>query len=110
MNLDIIKKELEHGFELQLIGELDAYTAPDLKKNLLPLLDGSITCVTLDLGQTSYMDSTGIGVMIAAYKASKQSQTNFVIQNLTPRVKRLFDITGLSEIVKIDAQEEEEKA
>ncbi|GGH87610.1 anti-sigma B factor antagonist [Pullulanibacillus pueri] len=109
MNLNILhEKKVDGGELLTISGELDAYTAPKLKETILPLVDVERASVTLDLKDTDYMDSTGIGVIIAAYKQSCKRNGTLVVQNLTPRVSRLFDITGLSEIITIDDIKKEE--
>lgn len=107
MNLNIIHNKGITGDELKVIGEIDAYTAPELKDLLLDLTKQPGNTITIDFGETTYMDSTGIGVIVAAYKSSKVNHADMVVKGLTPRVKRLFDITGLSDIVRIEPAKEE---
>jgi anti-sigma B factor antagonist len=107
LNINIIHSKNNDTDELKVVGEIDAYTAPELKEALLALTEIQGNTVVLNLSQTTYMDSTGIGVIIAAYKSSKINHATLVIKGLTPRVQRLFDITGLSDIVRIDSVKEE---
>ncbi|WEG12523.1 STAS domain-containing protein [Pullulanibacillus sp. KACC 23026] len=101
MNLTIQSKS-EDGKEILIInGEVDAFTAIRLKTALLELTEKEANKVVLDMSQVSYMDSTGIGVIIAGYKSAKKNQGSLIVKGLTSRVKRLFDITGLSEIVEV---------
>ncbi|GGE34435.1 anti-sigma factor antagonist [Pullulanibacillus camelliae] len=109
MNLNILQGKAKDGGELLILkGELDAYTAPKLKETLLELVDIEGASVTLDLSDTNYMDSTGIGVIIAAYKKVCKNNGTLIVQGLTPRVERLFDITGLSDIITIEDINKEE--
>ena len=109
MNLDIIHNKNADGGDLIFIkGEVDAFTAPKLKEAILPLVETGNRSVTLNLKETYYMDSTAIGVIIAAYKLASKSQSKLIVEDLTPRVRRLFDITGLSEILTIHDIKKEE--
>lgn len=87
---------------LKLIGEIDVYTAPNLKEILLDLLSHSDARVVVDMKNVSYMDSTGLGVFISALKKCQEKGSSFKIINLQERVYRLFDITGLKEVMTIE--------
>lgn len=99
MNLEIQHKEVNDVQELFVAGEIDAYTAPQLREELLPLTEEKGATVAVDLSQVQYMDSTGLGIFVAAFKSSKKHGSEFRLKGMTPRVKRLFDITGLAEII-----------
>lgn len=106
MNLKIVKKEREEVLILQLTGEVDVYTVPKLKEELLPLVDKTNQKVEIDLSQVSYMDSTGLGVIIGALKLSKSKNGQLTLLNATARLNRLFEITGLAEVMDIENREE----
>jgi anti-sigma B factor antagonist len=109
MDLTISAEKKDDAIILYVHGEVDAYTAPRLNERLAPLvLSGETPKVTVDLERVSYMDSTGIGIFIGALKASKQSGCQLLLQNVTPRVERLFRITGLHEIIPITLAKGEE--
>jgi anti-sigma B factor antagonist len=108
MNLTIEYKKVDDQDTLILNGEVDAFTATDLKKEILDLTESTETKqLVLQMSGVSYMDSTGIGVIIAGYKSAKKNGSSLIVQGLSSRVKRLFDITGLSEIVEVKKLEEE---
>lgn len=101
MNLEIsIVEEVEKS-KLIVSGEIDAYTAPKLKEALLPLTKESGKTAEVDLNQVNYMDSTGLGVFISALKSTKEVGSHLRLINLQDRVLRLFNITGLDEIIEI---------
>lgn len=106
MNLEIVKSEREEILVLKLKGEVDVYTAPKLKEELLPLVDKINQKVEIDLSQVGYMDSTGLGVIIGALKVSKSKNGQLTLLNATTRLNRLFEITGLSEVMDIENREE----
>ncbi|MFC7394893.1 STAS domain-containing protein [Scopulibacillus cellulosilyticus] len=103
MNLRIEHQEMgSNKYMIKLIGEVDAYTAPNLREELIPLVEKGGDVVTIDLSETEYMDSTGLGIIIAGLKAAKKSGSALEIGEMTPRVERLFKITGLLDVLNND--------
>ena len=102
MNLEIDINTQESAAVVILKGEIDAYTAPKLKETLLPLTKQEGHIVEVDLEQVSYMDSTGLGVFVSALKSTKENNSSLKLIHLQNRVLRLFEITGLTEIINID--------
>ncbi|MFD1427086.1 anti-sigma B factor antagonist [Kroppenstedtia sanguinis] len=95
------KRQSEQIITLIVSGEVDAYTAPQLRERLMPLCQ-KIGEVRLDLSQVEYMDSTALGVLIGAYKQLRARQGRLVLTGMSPRLKRLFRITGLTEVMDIE--------
>ncbi|ARD48009.1 anti-anti-sigma factor [Sporosarcina sp. P37] len=102
MNLQVeqVDKDLVHNFKI--IGEIDIYTAPKLKEHLANLEQAAGMEVELDLSEVNYMDSTGLGVFVGFYKEVKANNGSLVIKGLNQRLYRLFEITGLSDIMEIE--------
>lgn len=88
---------------VNLVGEIDAYTAPQLKETLVPLTKENGQTVEVDLEDVNYMDSTGLGVFVSALKSTKENKSHLRLVNLQDRVLRLFEITGLDEVIDINA-------
>ncbi|RPF57099.1 STAS domain-containing protein [Aquisalibacillus elongatus] len=102
MNLHIEGYQEDGVYVLKLSGEVDAYTAPELKERLLDLLNEDGTEVKIDLEKVNYMDSTGLGVFISGLKTSNELNSTFKLVNLQDNVYRLFNITGLNEVMDIE--------
>ncbi|HEY4601016.1 MAG TPA: STAS domain-containing protein [Cerasibacillus sp.] len=101
MNLTIDVLEKEQQSIVCLSGEIDVYTANDLKERLIPLTEKEGTVVEVDFNHVRYMDSTGLGVFIGALKSTKKHGSHLKLIHLNHRVLRLFKITGLNEIMDI---------
>ncbi len=101
MNLKVEVSEENAKSIVGLSGEIDAYTAPQLKESLLPLTRIESQLVEVNLEDVNYMDSTGLGVFISALKSTKENNSHLKLVNLQDRVLRLFKITGLDEIIDI---------
>ncbi|GEL78777.1 STAS domain-containing protein [Tenuibacillus multivorans] len=102
MNLHIDDYKDGDLYVLKLAGEIDAYTAPQLKEKLLELIKTEGIGVMVDLEKINYMDSTGLGVFISALKTANETNRSFKLINLQENVYRLFNITGLNEVMDID--------
>lgn len=103
MNLEIQINGEENKSIIHLSGEIDVYTAPQLKEALLPLTKEKGSIIEANLKHVSYMDSTGLGVFINALKLSKEYGSKLRLIQLQDRVFRLFQITGLHEIMDINS-------
>lgn len=103
MNLQIDIEEQKNKTIVSLGGELDIYTAPSLKEKLLELISEEGHTLEVDLENVSYMDSTGIGVFINVFKNATATKSHLRLINLTDRVSRLFEITGLDELIEIES-------
>lgn len=90
-------------------GEIDAFTAPILREKLEEVTLQDNIHVELNLQDVSYMDSTGLGVFVGFYKSVIAANGHMELTGLSSRLKRLFDITGLVEIMDIQARDEEVK-
>ncbi|MGY4691206.1 STAS domain-containing protein [Salibacterium sp. K-3] len=106
MNLDIHTEELDEETVLFVGGEIDAYTASQLREALLPLTEKEGVEVVVDLTNVNYIDSTGLGIFIGALKSANSCGSTLRLTGLNDRVKRLFSITGLDEVMDIEEEEE----
>ncbi|MBN3552738.1 STAS domain-containing protein [Fictibacillus nanhaiensis] len=103
MNLQINQEQINETYELNLTGEVDAYTAPKLKEVMLPLTEKEGNIVIVNLSGIEYMDSTGLGIFVGALKSSKANNSSLKLRGMTERVKRIFEITGLTEVMDIES-------
>ncbi|MEC3420808.1 STAS domain-containing protein [Bacillus cereus] len=91
------------GKTVPLKGQIDAYTATDLKNKGRPSTSEKEVHIVVDFHNVDYMDSTGLGVFIALLKAVKKNDGKLEFIGVSKRLKRLFDITGLTEILNLNS-------
>ena len=83
-----------------LEGELDQYSAQAVRTELETAIQNpQIRHMVLDVSNLSFMDSSGIGVVIGRYKTLQKRGGTLVISNPSPRVDRIFQLSGLYQIV-----------
>ncbi|MCM3125654.1 MULTISPECIES: anti-sigma factor antagonist [unclassified Mesobacillus] len=104
MNISIDVKETESKLAVKVNGEIDAYTAPQLREKLFPLSEKEGVKMVVDLSEVNYMDSTGLGVFVGVFKNVRAHNGEFKIVGLSERLQRLFEITGLADIIDINSQ------
>jgi anti-sigma B factor antagonist len=77
---------------VKLTGSLDTATAPELEKQLAPVLGGAIKDLVFDLAQLKFISSAGLRVFASARKTLKDrgGQTAFV--NMQPQIQEVFEI------------------
>jgi anti-sigma B factor antagonist len=108
MNMTMEVKENDRFIHVYVNGEIDVYTAPKLKEVLFPLSERSEVKMIVDLTNVTYMDSTGLGVIVGAFKSVRKVNGQFQLTGLSPRLKKLFTITGLADIMDINSMVEGE--
>lgn len=83
---------------LEAGGELDLYTAPRLRDEVLAALEGGATRIALDLHDVGFIDSTGLGILVACLKRVREREGRLVvIAPETSPLRRLLALTGLEE-------------
>ena len=85
----------------ELVGELDEYSAEYVRISLDELLNKTEnkTKLVLDFSKVSFMDSTGIGMLLGRYNKFSKQDIGLYIKNPTSYVNRIFEMTGIYQII-----------
>jgi anti-anti-sigma factor len=105
--LEIAVERTEQRTLVTLSGELDASTASSLYDKLSELEVEDAHNVVLDLAQVTFMDSTGLAVIVTEHKRLRHSDGALTIFSPPSSVRRLFEITGLTTVLDIVPATEE---
>ena len=82
-------------------GEIDLFTAPELKATLTDAIEDGKTRIVVDLTETTFLDSTALGVLIGAIKRLRSRDGRMTIVNTDQNIAKTFEITGLDQIFTI---------
>lgn len=82
-------------------GELDVYTAPALEEVLGDLVDAGKIKVVVDLSAVSFMDSTGLGLLIKALKWTRENGGALEVVANSEKILKVFRITGLDGVLTL---------
>lgn len=108
MNVNVQFREDGNVMRGFVEGEIDTFTAPILREELDSIRINEGLVIELDLSKVSYMDSTGLGIFVAFYKKVVREKGELKLVGLTDRLVRLFEITGLSELMNIETDKKVE--
>lgn len=92
---------------IRLSGELDHHTADQLRDRVINMMEkNDVLHIVLNLEHLHFMDSSGLGVILGRYKQIKQVHGEMVVCAISPAIQRLFDMSGLFKIIKMEPTEE----
>ncbi len=83
-------------------GEVDAYSAPQLHACLDEVTGSSRGRVVIDVKDVAFIDSSGVGVIVAAVKRLREDGRRLVLRRPTRQMAKLLEMTGLREFVTVD--------
>ena len=102
MNLRVETRSPRPGVAIiALIGEVDVYTSPKVKQEIVDLLNNGTHKLVVDLTGVEYLDSTGLGVLIGGLKRAREREGDLKLVCDNTRILRIFEITGLTKIFDI---------
>lgn len=79
---------------VEVEGQVDLYSAPEFKERAVRVIREGAKCVLMDLSRVTFMDSTGLGVLIGALKRCRAAGADLILV-VTDDIERLFELTGL---------------
>lgn len=88
---------------IEVAGEIDVATSPLLRAELAAVLDEAPETITLDLAHVSFIDSSGLGVLVGALKRLREHHPDAGLRVLHAKdaVRKVFDITGLDGLFEL---------
>ncbi len=99
--MEIKYKKDEHALTVYVYGELDECSASNAKKIIDNMIVDNLNSdkVVFDLSGVTFMDSTGIGLLIGRYKKLKQFSIPSYIQGANVSTEKVIEIAGLYKIM-----------
>jgi len=84
-------------------GEIDVATSPLLRNELNALVGRGARDITLEFAGVSFVDSSGLGVLVGTYKRLREDGDGSIrILGAQPSVRKVFEITGLEAALLVD--------
>ena len=108
MNFDIDTQQLDgDAYVISLSGEVDLYTAPDFKQQLLKVIGQGGKDVVIDFSNTTFIDSTTLGVLVGGVKRLRPNGGRLSLVCADRNITKIFEITGLDKVFPIyDSRDE----
>ncbi|HEV2357534.1 MAG TPA: STAS domain-containing protein [bacterium] len=107
MELDVAVRTADGVTVVDVAGEVDLYTAPRLEEALAKASGRTPPLIVVNLGRTTYLDSTALRVLTAMFKRVRERQGEMAIAEVQPKIAKLFTLTGLDQVLPICSTERE---
>ena len=86
---------------VQVGGEIDVYTAPKLREQLVDLVNAGQYHLVVDMENVEFLDSTGLGVLVGGLKRVRAHEGSLRLVCTQERILKIFRITGLTKVFPI---------
>jgi anti-sigma B factor antagonist len=108
MNFDITTEQLgDERYVISLVGEVDLYTAPEFKQQLLEAISQGARTVIVDFTDTTFIDSTTLGVLVGGVKRLRSNDGQLSLVCSDRNITKIFEITGLDRVFTIHSTRQE---
>ena len=108
MNFEIKTEQISSdAYIVSLTGEVDLYTAPEFKQQLLEIAAQGTRQVIVDLTRTTFIDSTTLGVLVGGVKRLRANGGALTLVCDDRNITKIFEITGLDRVFAIHATRDE---
>ena len=81
---------------LRIAGEIDVYTAPEVRQGVIRLIDDGTLHIIVDLRGVDFLDSTGLGVLAGSLKRLRMLDGSLNLVTSADRILQIFQLTGLT--------------
>ena len=88
---------------LSVGGEIDVYTAPKLREQIVALVEEGHYHLVVDMEDVEFLDSTGLGVLVGGLKRVRAHDGSLRLVCTQERILKIFRITGLTKVFPIHA-------
>jgi anti-sigma B factor antagonist len=97
-----VETEDREGLALvKAVGEIDVSTAETLAEAVSKSLDAGQPRVLVDFAEVTFIDSTGLGILVRSHRAAEARGATFGIVNPTPQTLKLIRVLGLDQLLSI---------
>jgi anti-sigma B factor antagonist len=102
MNFDVKTDRIDDStYVISLSGEVDLYTAPEFKQQLLDVIGEGGQDVVVDFSDTTFIDSTTLGVLVGGVKRLRAQDGRLLLVCSDRNITKIFEITGLDRVFTI---------
>src|SRR5579884_2425440 len=108
MNFDIKTERIsDDAYVISLSGEVDLYTAPEFKQQLLEVIGQGGKQVIVDFTSTTFIDSTTLGVLVGGVKRLRANDGQLSLVCSDRNITEILEVTGLDRVVEIHGTRDE---
>jgi anti-anti-sigma factor len=90
-------------------GSLDATQSQAFRQEITGILEDGAKIVLVDLKNVTFMDSSGLGALVLAFKALRAANSKLVLCSINEQIRILFELTGMDKVFEIFVNQDEFK-
>jgi anti-sigma B factor antagonist len=105
--MEIVFRDFGEHKIIEVSGEVDLYNVSELKKALFSITDGNNYSIIVDMKNVNYMDSSGIGALVAGQKKMRAHNGRFALMNIHEDVLNILKLATLDRFFKIYESEDD---
>ena len=107
VELSVMSRQEGSRTVISVTGEIDVYTAPNLRERLNELVADGHYDLVVDMAGVDFLDSTGLGVLVGGLKRVRAHEGSLRLVCTQERILKIFRITGLTKVFPIHTSVEE---
>ncbi len=88
-------------------GILDATESQEFRQEITEMVESDAKIVLVDFKNVTFMDSSGLGALVLAFKALRAADIKMVLCSINEQVRILFELTGMDKVFEIFPSQEE---
>jgi len=92
---------------LKIKGDVDLYSSPQLRKQILALANKKSTRILVDFLDVTYMDSSGVATLVEALQMTKKNGGKLRLFNLGQPIRDVFELSRLDKVFEIFENEQQ---
>ena len=101
MSLQVSVERVDGVTQCVIVGEVDMATTPQLRDELIGLIDAGDQRLVLDVSGVPFLDSTGLGVLMEVHRRLRDNSGAVALVGARPALVRLLTITNLSRALPV---------
>ena len=105
--MQIFQENINSIVVIRIEGDIDLYSAPELRQKFEDAVLSGNKKIIVNMEKVSYLDSSGIGVIIFGLTFIKKSHGELVLVKINNSVLKLFDLSKITTFFNIYSTEEE---
>jgi anti-anti-sigma factor len=91
---------------LKLSSLLDTNQANQIRQEIGTIVESGVQIVLMDLSDVTFIDSSGLGVLVLAFKAIRAAGGRLVLCSISKQVRMLLELTGTDQIFEVFPSQE----
>lgn len=100
--MELVFEGNEERLNVKIVGDVVADSSGELRESVLQLLNRKPKEICLDLSETPFIDTSGLGVLIGLRSHMKKHGVAFTLTNPQPRVLHVFRLTQISKLFALE--------